>query len=93
MKVPKVPKGHSMKGHRRVTPEETKEDNYIYTELLKLGYDIYAFDANKSNKYDNRKYMKCTAIAQDCIKKRIEIPKDVKEYLLFVKAINESEDK
>lgn len=60
-------------------------DLYVYTEMKKLGYDIYAFD----NSSTDSKYNKCADKAIECLVAGKSIPEDVKKYMLKVKAIKE----
>lgn len=66
---------------RKSKREETSLDVYVYNEMLKLGYDIYAFDSSsKSAKYND-----CADKAIECLINGKPIPEDIKNVLLSEK--------
>lgn len=70
---------------RRVSKEELSFDMYIYNEMLALGYDIYSFDSESSDKEYER-------YVNEAIKYLIQgkpIPQNIREYLLRRKEENE----
>lgn len=70
---------------RKSRKEEMSLDLYVYTEMKKLGYDIYALD----NSSADSKYNKCADKAIECLVAGKSIPEDVKKYMLKVKEIKE----
>ena len=73
----------------KISKEEMCLDLYVYEEMKKLGYDIYAFDSSNSNS----KYDACADKAIECLVEKKPIPDDVKAYMLKVKAIKEKNTK
>ena len=89
LKITSFPKGRQFTQSRTVSKEEVMMDKYVYEELAKLGYYQFTFDDSKHNGYNEKQYMKAVTIAEGCLRKGIEIPADVKKYMLQVKKIKE----
>lgn len=75
-----IEKGISRKSRK----EEMNLDLYVYTEMKKLGYDIYAFD----NSSTDSKYNKCADKAIECLVAGKSIPEDIRQFFL-----NEKEER
>ena len=90
LKITSFPKGRQIVPGRPISREEILLDKYVDEELAKLGYYQFTFDDDFYSKaYNREKYMKAVSIARGCLKKGIEIPADVKKYMLQVKKIKE----
>lgn len=89
LKITSVPKGRQIVPGRPISREEILLDKYVDEELAKLGYYQFTFDDLKNKGYNEKQYMKAVTITEGCLRKGIEIPADVKKYMLQVKKIKE----
>lgn len=89
LKITSFPKGRQIVPGRPISREEILLDKYVDEELAKLGYYQFTFDDLKNKGYNEKQYMKAVTIAEGCLRKGIEIPADVKKYMLQVKKIKE----
>lgn len=71
----------------KISKEEMCLDLYVYEEMKKLGYDIYAFDSSNSNS----KYDACADKAIECLIEGKPIPEDIKRVLLNEKKRREKD--